>query len=703
MDGYERSESLNTALASRNEVPGFPRQYARTRRFRLGAPRGFTIAPDGDRILFLRSRSGDDPTMRLWIFDNGAERLLVDSADLLDGAEELTAEERIRRERARDQTVGITGYATDRDVRHAVFAVSGRLWLTDLDGGVRELPARGPVADPRLRPDGSAVAYVSGGALRMINSDGTGDREVIGPDGPEVGYGLPEHVAQESMHRDRGYWWAPAGDRLLVARVDLARVQRWYLADPANPAAPPVEMAYPVVGTANADVSLWLIGERGRVEVDWDRKAFEYLVDVHWSDELLIVVLDRTQRTMRVLAVDPDTGATTLRREDTDPCWVEIVPGTPALTGSGALVWVADVDDSRRLLIDDRPVTPDGLNVREVLDVDGETVLFAASTEPMETHLWTYTVDGGLTRVTEQSGVHSGRRVGGTTVVVANSLEHVGPRVTVHRPGGSVEKIASLVETPVIEPKVELFLAGELELRAAILFPAGHVPGSKKLPVLLDPYGGPAAQRVLAARGQYLVSQWFADQGFAVLVVDGRGTPGRGPAWDKTTYGDRATLPLEDQVIGLHAAAERYPDLDLGRVGMRGWSYSGYLAAQAVLRRPDVFHVAVAGAPVTDMALYDGCYNERYLGLIDEVPNHYEKCNLIPDAPNLRRPLMLIHGLADDNVVAAHTLRLSSALLAAGRPHTVIPLTGDTHMVHNQAAAENLLRIELDFLTKALG
>jgi dipeptidyl-peptidase-4 len=527
---------------------------------------------------------------------------------------------------------------------------------------------------------------------------------LIGPDDPEVSYGLPEHVAQESMHRNRGYWWSPRGDRLLVARVDLAPVQRWYLADPANPGTPPTELAYPVVGTANADVSLWLVDRSGgRVEVRWDRVAYEYLVDVHWSSELLVVVQDRRQRTMRVLAVDPDTGSTTLRREDTDPCWVEIVPGIPALTGSGALVWVADVDGSRRLLVDGEPVTPDGLNVREVIDVDGETVLFAASTEPAEIHLWTYTSDSGLAAVTEHPGVHSGCRAGGTTVVVAQSLEHDGPSVTVHGPDGSAGQIASLVETPVVRPSVELFLAGERELRAAILFPTGHVPGSAKLPVLLDPYGGPAGQRVLVARAKYVVSQWFADQGFVVLVADGRGTPGRGPAWDKTIYGDRATLPLEDQVVALHAAAEQYPDLDLTRVGIRGWSYGGYLAAQAVLRRPEVFHAAVAGAPFTDHALYDTHFNERYLGQLDEVPENYERCNLIPDAPNLRCPLMLIHGLADDNVIAAHTLRLSSALLAAGRPHTVLPLTGDTHMVQNPAAVENLLRIEVDFLKKALG
>jgi len=219
----------------------------------------------------------------------------------------------------------------------------------------------------------------------------------------------------------------------------------------------------------------------------------------------------------------------------------------------------------------------------------------------------------------------------------------------------------------------------------------------------MDPYGGPHSQRVLATRGSYLTSQWFADQGFAVVVVDGRGTPGRGPEFERAVHGDLAGPVLQDQVDGLHAAAERYPDLDLTRVGIRGWSFGGYLAALAVLRRPDVFHAAVAGAPVTDWALYDTHYTERYLGHPDRDAEAYARSSLIADAPSLTRPLMLVHGLADDNVVAAHTLRLSSALLAAGRPHSVLPLSGVTHMTPQEVVAENLLLLQVQFLRQALG
>jgi dipeptidyl-peptidase-4 len=199
------------------------------------------------------------------------------------------------------------------------------------------------------------------------------------------------------------------------------------------------------------------------------------------------------------------------------------------------------------------------------------------------------------------------------------------------------------------------------------------------------------------------VSQWFADQGFAVLVTDGRGTPGRGPAWERAIHRDLAGPVLDDQVEALHAVAARHPGLDLGRVAVRGWSFGGYLAALAVLRRPEVFHAAVAGAPVTDWRLYDTHYTERYLGHPDHDPEPYRRSSLLADAARLERPLLLVHGLADDNVVAAHTLRLSGLLLAAGRPHAVLPLSGVTHLAAQEAVAENLLHLQLRFLKDALG
>jgi dipeptidyl-peptidase 4 len=542
---------------------------------------------------------------------------------------------------------------------------------------------------------------------------------------------LAEFVAAEEMGRMRGYWWAPDGMALLVARVDNSAINRWHIADPANPGSRPVEVGYPAAGTPNALVELLIVNlDGGSVPVRWDSESFSYLTTVSWdSGEPLIVVQSRDQRRMQLLRVDPHTGGTTVLREDSDACWLDIVPGVPARLTDGRIGWTADSDGARRLLVahqDDladaatKPVTPPDLQVRGVLSADGDTVLLSASDgDSAEIGVWAYGPEG-LRPVSETGGVHGGARRGGTTLLTRRSMAGPGLTVTILRDwprdgergtgdqGASgparAGTIASLAERPMLPRlRVELLRAGRRELRTALLLPSWHEPGSARLPVLMDPYGGPHAQRVLASADGYLTSQWFADQGFAVVVVDGRGTPGRGPQWERAVAGDLASPVLEDQVDALAAVADHNSDLDLSRVAIRGWSFGGYLAALAVVRRPDIFHAAVAGAPVTDWRLYDTHYTERYLGHPDHDGGVYEHSSLIADAPKLSRPLMIIHGLADDNVVVAHTLRLSSALLAAGRPHQVLPLSGVTHMASQEVVAENLLLLQVEFLRAALG
>ncbi|MFG1700782.1 prolyl oligopeptidase family serine peptidase [Nonomuraea sp. NPDC049309] len=684
----------------------FPRLNARTRRFTLGVPRGFTISPDGGRVVFLRTKTGTDPVTCLWELDTEThvERLVVDPRELHGEDEEhLPPEERARRERSREAAGGIVAYATDFHVGKVSFALSGQLYVTDLASGqTRRLETPGAVIDPRLSPDGRHVAYVTGGALRVQDLASGHDRALAEPESPTVTYGLAEFIAAEEMDRMRGYWWSPQSDALLVERADEAPVQVWHIADPANPDRPATAQRYPAAGTPNAITELYVLGLDGsRVGVPYEE---EYLVNAAWDAHALsIVTLTRDQRTMRLFEVDPGSGATTLVREDTDPAWVDIVPGVPAHLDDGSLVWVANSEGGHRLFVGDRAVTPPTLQVRAVLDVDHDSVLFTASGDPTEIQLWTW--DGhSLLPVSTRSGVFSGRMAGGVGVLTEQSLDAEGVSTTVVRRDGMAVPIPSFAERPGLDLRVSIGRSGRRELATAVVLPSWHEPGSRKLPVLMDPYGGPHAQRVLNRRASYLESQWFAEQGFAVIVADGRGTPGRGVDFERAVLNDLATPALEDQIDALQGVAEQYPDdLDLSRVAIRGWSFGGFLAALAVLRRPDVFHAAVAGAPVTDWRLYDTCYTERYLGDPNEQPEVYEKSSLFADAAKLERPLLLIHGLADDNVVSAHTLRLSSALLAAGRQHSVLPLSGVTHMTPQEVVAENLLLLQVDFLKKALG
>ncbi|HZB03478.1 MAG TPA: prolyl oligopeptidase family serine peptidase [Actinomycetota bacterium] len=690
----------------------FPRQAARTRNFTLGLPRTFTVASDGSRVVFLRSPAGDDPNTEMWVFDvaEASERRVAQAHEAAKGRGDEPPEERARRERARERAEGIVAYSTDRACSKAVFEVGGSLYLADLapDRSLYQRhPATEPVFDPRIDPMGRRVAYVSGGALRFIGLDGPGlltqaheDRVLV--EEPGASWGLAEFVAAEEMNRYHGFWWSPDGDRLAVTRVDESSVQVWHIADPANPAAAPVVVRYPTAGTTNADVRLFIIGLNGsRTEVQWDRQRFEYLCRVWWSDgrPLTIVVQSRDQRNVRTLTVSDD-GSTETVREQRDEAWVDLIDGSPAWLADGRLVSTRDGDDTRRLLVGDEPVTAPGLQVHGIVDVS-DRVIFTASDDPETAHVWMWSPDEGAARLTEGPGVHAVEAADDVAVITSSTVD-ASPRSRVRRGDAVLAELRSNAEEPVLHAAPTFLRAGARELRTALLLPNGSEP-DEPLPVLLDPYGGPLHQRVVRSRDRYLESQWFADQGFAVLVADGRGTPGRGPAWEREIHRNVLGPVLQDQVDALHAAAERFDFLDLSRVAMRGWSFGGELSAAAVLRRPDVFHAAVVGAPVTDPRLYDTHYTERYLGHPDDDPEAYRRNSLLGDAPNLERPMLIIHGLADDNVVVANSLRLSRALLEAGRPHMFLPLSGITHMAAAEEVAENLLLLELNFLRDALG
>ena len=697
----------------------FPRQNARTRRLTLGEPRTVTVSPDGRRVVFIRSRGGSDPIGCLWVLDVavaeddpvGGERLVADPVVLLVGGDDdLPPAERARRERAREQAGGVVSYAANATVTVAAFALSGRLFVAGLLSGVsRELPVEGPVFDPRPDPLARRLAYVRGRTLRLAELDGT-SRELAGEEDPEISWGSAEFVAAEEMGRTRGYWWAPDGSAVVAARVDTTPVARWWISDPSQPDQPPAEHAYPAAGTANAHVTLWVLGLDGRrQEIWWDHGALPYLVDVQWPEpeRIVLTVQSRDQRHIEVLAADPATGVTTVLFEDGDDVWVELAHGAPAVLDDGRVVMTADHEGARRLVTSSMPLTPPELQVRGIEAVIGHTLLFTANPvdDATSVGLWRFS-DGATTEpLVTTPGVHSGWGGGRTVVVRSSTLED--ERSVVRVLGGP--ELVSHAEAALVRPSVTLLRAGKRAIATAVLLPNvedGAPQPEGPLPVLLDPYGGPHAQRVLRARNGYTTSQWFADQGFAVVVADGRGTPGRGSEWERAVHLDLAGPVLDDQVEALHAAAEQHP-LDLDRVAIRGWSFGGYLAALAVLRRPDVFHAAIAGAPVTDWRLYDTHYTERYLGTPAEQPEAYDRSSLVAEVGRAgdlpTRPLLIVHGLADDNVVVAHSLQLSSALLAAGRPHRVLPLSGVTHMTPQEVVAENLLLLQLDFLRESLG
>ena len=682
----------------------FPRQYARTRRFTLGAPRDLRITADGRTLVFLRSSAGDDPVNALWAveLDGGPERLLVDPRRLTEpGLESGTesAAERALRERRREQASGITSFSTDSTGRLIVFTLDGRPHICSIDDGeVRSITTDSPAFDPRLSPAGDRVAFVENGTLRVVGRADSSPIVDLGEDDPTVTWGLAEFVAAEEMGRQRGHWWSPDGERIAACRVDESPVAEWNLSDVASPWEPPRTIRYPAAGSDNALVSLHIVelATRDRIEVDWRSTGAEYLADVIWgASGLVIVTQTRDQRRLDIALVDPATGATSPLRTITDESWVDLVPGAPRLLPDGRLITCEERDGSRRLCIDSEPMSPEGLQVRSVVAADAEAIHFTANPvdDPTVLHLWSH-VNESSTPVAAPDGIVSAVAGGARLVVRAAALDDSEARWVL--PDG--RHLTDLSERPLVRPRVTLIDDGWCSV--AVLLPHDH--DGSPLPVLVDSYGGPHARRVVRASAAHTSSQWFADQGFAVVVTDGRGTPGRGSAHERAVAGSLSDGVLEDQIRGLHLAEANVPGLDLSRVAIRGWSFGGYLAALAVIRRPDVFHCAVAGAPVTDWRWYDTHYTERYLGDPRVNIERYDADSLVTGPGRLERPLLLIHGLADDNVVAAHTLRLSSALLADGRPHEVLPLVGVSHMTPQEVVAENLLLHQLEFIRRSL-
>ena len=690
----------------------FPRQYARTQRLTLGEPR--TITANDERVVFLRSTHGSDPVQALWVFENNAEHLVVDPRALLTTATPSESpEERARRERAREGAQGITSYACNGDLTVATFVLGGRLFVTDLNTRTTQpVTTPTPVFDPRPNHDGSRIAFTHAGALHVV--DHNGHVTTIAQEEAEsneatrtITWGQAEFIAAEEMGRSRGHWWSPDGTTLAATRVDVAPVTETWIADPTHPQSPPQHHRYPFAGSNNAQVQLHLVNLDGtRTQVIWDHDAMPYLARVSWtSDALLIATQSRDQRTFDLLEVDPATGTTTLIHHETDEHWVEIVPGSPARVGN-TTIWCGERNGARALIAtsqhqDETTLTPPHLQVRTIIDTTEASIHFLANEldDPTSQHLWRYDfAEQQLTPLTTQPGVHSASTSGNTVVIRRASLDQPRSTTTI-----GTHELTNHAETPLVSPNVTLHRVGERNIATAILLPHHH--DGSPLPVLFDPYGGPHAQRVVSSSTAYVASQWFADQGFVVVVADGRGTPARGSDWERAVAGDLAAPVLEDQLAVLDALPTLCPIVDLSRVAIRGWSFGGYLAALAVLRAPNKFHAGIAGAPVTDWRLYDTHYTERYLGHPNEHPHNYDRTSLMTDArtQNPIGHLLLIHGLADDNVLAAHTLQLSSALLEHGKPHRVLPLSGVTHMTPQEVVAENLLLHQLAFLRESLG
>jgi dipeptidyl-peptidase-4 len=708
------------------------RDHVATRGFLLGRPVQARPTPDGKAVLFLRAQARV-PKLTLYEFDvtTGKTRDLLTPEKVLKGAEEhLTPEEKARRERQRVSVGGFAGYQLSEDGSQILLSLSGKLYVVQrADGAVHELnTGSGTILDPKFSPDGKRVAYVLDQDIYVYDLKTNKEHRVTTGGTEKKTHGLAEFVAQEEMHRFSGYWWSPDSKFIAYEESDADGVETWYVADPIKPEQPAFPSFYPRPGKANVKVRLGIVPVTGgeTVWVDWDREKYPYMADVRWdkAGPLTVTVQNRLQNEVILLLVDPKTGKTTELAKDSDKAWVNIHHDTPRWTNDGKWVlWTSerpfDTDlhllDSagkekpRTLLPPPLPRnvngTPKHIYYQGLVDVseDGREIIFQGNTVPTESQLYRLTLNadgtvaGWPTPITTGPGMHSANYSKDHSVYVLNTTTlKAMPKTTVHKADGTlIGELPSVAEEPPFTPQVEMTTADatidgiRTVYYAAIIRPHGFDP-KKKYPVVVDVYGGPGHQVVTDAERAWLLDQWLADQGFIVVALDNRGTPGRGRDWERALYKKFGSLPLDDQVAALQALGKKYPELDLDRVGITGWSFGGYMSALAVLKRPDIYKAAVAGAPVVDWEDYDTHYTERYLGLPKDNPEAYKEASLLTYAADLKRPLLLIHGTADDNVYFRHTLKLSDALFRAGKEFEVLPLSGFTHMVPDPVVTERL-------------
>jgi dipeptidyl-peptidase-4 len=712
------------APATTGPDPTFLRAFAETRGFLLGRPTGIKPTPDGTAVLFLRSPARQ-PTLALYEFSvaTGQTRELVTPAQLLGGAEEkLSVEERARRERMRIVDRGFTSFGLSEDGRLVLLPLSGNVYVYDRAGPhadrIRKVGAPGAI-DPRFSPDGSCVAYVRGQDLYLADVETGHERRLTRAGTESLTHGLAEFVAQEEMDRFEGYFWSPDSRALAYTEVDQRDVERFTIADPARPAQPATQFPYPRAGQANARVRLGVIPAGGGATVwaRWDAERYPYLARVIWREKkapLTLLVQARDQREQALLTVDPRTGATRVLQVEKDAAWVSLDRDLPRWLPDGSGFLMSSERSGERALELHRPdgalervLVPRAFHALAHLAEDAAHAQVLTTT-PTTTTLHELALRGEappvpltsdaaehLVTVSKNGAVEVDTRVAANAFLESAVLRRDGSQWT------RVGVLPSVAETPPFRVNLQLTTVDRPRLfQAAIVRPRAFQAG-RKYPVIVNVYGGPTSLMVRADERQYLLAQWIADHGAIVVAIDNRGTDRRDRAWSRAIKGSFGKIPLDDQVDGLRALGARFPELDLTRVGIYGWSFGGYMAALAVLRRPDVFRVGVAGAPVVDWRDYDTHYTERYLDRPQVNAAGYDESSLLTYASRLERPLLLVHGTGDDNVYFFHSLKLADALFRAGRPYEFLPLSV-THQIPDAVVRERLWQRTVDFLLKNL-
>ena len=692
-------------------------------------PRALRLSPDGTLLTSLRPRADERERFDLWATDtrNGAERMLVDSKAIGSGAE-LSEAEKMQRERARiGGSRGIVAYDWAPDGKSILVPLDGDLYLASLDGQVRRLTnTPGGELNPVVSPRGGFVSFVrdqnlwaqplGGGEAKALTTDGAGT----------VHWGEAEFVAQEEMDRRTGYWWSPDDRLVAVERFDEAPVKVFTRASIGATGTRVYEQRYPAAGTPNVLVELYVMRPdgSGRVKVDLGAERDIYLARVDWTPDgsaLLVQRETRDQTRLDMLRVDPATGKSTIlfTEKSGAKSWLNLTDAYQPLK-DGSLIWRSERSGFGHLyrFAGGRwtQLTKGDWVVTGLVGVDeqkGRLFFTANKDDVLESHV--YAVDiarpNQITRLTERGYTHSASMDGaGQRLVISRSSPSQPTQVYLADAEG--KRLSWINENAVTgtHPYAP-YLAGHQPTKFGTLKAADGTtlhwemitpplePG-KRYPVFFQHYGGPGSQTV--TRGwQGALPQYLVDQGWIFFQIDNRGSPNRGKAFEDHLYHAMGTVEVADQLAGAEYL-KTLPFVDAGKIATYGWSYGGYMSIKMLKANPGVYAAAVAGAPVTDWQLYDTHYTERYMGDPRVVPEAYAASAGVKDGAKIRDPLLLIHGMADDNVFLDNSTAFAAEMQRTATPFEMMFYPGQTHRVGGPGVSEHLWGTILRFLDRTV-
>ncbi|MBB6250675.1 S9 family peptidase [Nitrospirillum iridis] len=705
----------------------------------LGSPslngpraRGVKFSPDGTLVTYLKAKADNANKTDLWAYDikAGEHRLLVDSDQF--SAKE-SEEERGRRERQRIRDTGIVDYGWDEEGRTLLFPVAGDVFVMAPGGTPRRITdsatTKDAAIDARFAPGGDLVTYVRGNNLYVYDLAKGQERALTQDGGGTLSYGTAEFVAQEELKRNTGYWWSPGARYIAYTRVDESAVPLVSRYDYGAEGVTVVPQRYPFAGGANAKVTLRVMDlASGKVaSVDLGDPAGYYLARVDWrrdGSEVLVQRLSRDQKRLDLLAVNPATGAKRTLLTEESKTFLNLHEDLRALA-DGRILWASERTGYKHLYLCDheaakcRALTRGDWAVDAVAGVDEAAghVFFTGFREgPLDHHVYAVRLGNGeVTALTHEAGWHGAVMAAkGGTWLHSYSGPHQPPQLSVDDAKG--ERVTWLIENKLDEGHpFAPYLAGEIQpefgvlkaddgsdLHYMLLLPPGAKTSGKKYPAIVNAYGGPAAALVTHAWGdaQTGFTQVLARNGYVVMVLDNRGTPHRGQAFLSATYHHFGSVEVADQVTGANYL-KSLPFVDGQHLGFYGHSHGGFMTIIMLTRAPGVFAAGAAGAPVTDWRLYDTAYTERYLG--DPAQGTaYEDSSVFKDLKNITGRLMVIHGMADDNVFFDNTTKLIRALQQQGTQFDLMTYPGQRHGFYDTYANIHRYNTMLDFFDRTL-